>query len=160
MKKRDLFYLFSMVLIISLSIFGCDFNKTSYNQNKFRANNSIEIRDYTFYNCQHLINQTVNFTGKVIFEECGTNCLGACIYSGPDYCYYGIQDRDNCTIYISSRIDALGNPKFKEMGMIFNKLDIGQAVQLRGNVALYYDLHCSGLFSCNYFMLENETILN
>lgn len=152
MDKRGWSCSIVIFLIIAIFISGC--TSQTNNPNTFRADDSFETRDYTFYNCQHLVNQTVNFTGKIIFEECGKNCLGDCGYPGPDYCYYGVQDKDNCTVYIPSRIDALGNPKFKDAEKTFNQFDIGETIQLQGVIRIYYDLHCSGLFTCNYFMLD------
>ena len=137
------YLIFGMVVIILLVgvffIFGQKEQEES--QTIFRNGNTTEIRQATFANCQSLLNKTTDFEGKILFEECGKNCLGGCPNSGPDMCFYGIQDSNQCVVYLKSR--NIGYGVFKNE--TFNDYDIGQTVKINGEISLYYSYYCEPL---------------
>ncbi len=108
-----------------------------------------ELRISTFNNCQYLLNQTVNFKGIVLYEECGKNCLGGCPNTGPEYCYYGIKDENDCIVYQKSRITAI----FENPEQIFNKYDFGQEVEVKDEITIYYEPYCN-------FFVEGQGYVN
>ena len=117
---------------------------------------SEEIRLWTFNNCKNLLNKNVDFKGTVLYEECGKNCLGGCPNSGPNYCYYGIQDNNGCLAFLKSRITEF--PLAKQPEQIFNKFNIGQYVNINREVSLYYSHYCGKYGNnepeCSYFILD------
>ncbi len=164
MKQKNylIFSIIVMVVLIS-TFFTITYFKQKEIQNKdiLRLSDTVEIRKTTFSNCQQLLNTTLNFKGTVIFEECGKNCLGGCPNSGPDYCYYGIQNSNNCVVYLKSRIALRGDERFEGLEKTFNRFSIGQAVNINGNISLYYSYYCSAeedvnrrkTPECSYFII-------
>lgn len=89
-----------------------------------------DIRELTAANCQHLAGKTVQYNGTVLFEECGKNGLGGGPGTGPYYCFYGIQDSDNCVVYVKSRILVRDEA-------VFNQFAINTSVVVNGTIRSY-----------------------
>jgi hypothetical protein len=157
------FLILAFLLVVFIS--GC-VQEAPIGENQteiLRSANTATIRAETFKNCPQLLgnftrfegenrilNNSLTFSGTVIFEECGKNGLGGFPNSGPDYCYYGIQDASKCVIYAPSRIDSRGDERFKSIENVFNNFKIGQKVELKGNLTLYTNYYCmSGYCNCN-----------
>lgn len=122
---------------------------------------TVEFRKVTFANCQNLLGKAVVFNGTVLFEECGKNCLGGCPNSGPNVCFYGIQDADHCIVYLKSRTDSTGVGYLDGIERaFFNKYKLGQQVEVNGNISIYYSVYCNPDYperkkvpECSYFVL-------
>ncbi|MEA3329352.1 MAG: hypothetical protein U9Q06_01275 [Nanoarchaeota archaeon] len=153
----------AIIILIIVVAFGLGYLFTSYlNKGNTSDNNSfgynyilssdtILYRERTFEDCQDLLG-TNNFEGKVIFEECGKNCLGGCSNSGPVYCAYGVIDENGCVIYVKSQIR--GFDMFEKSSKIFNEYKIGERIMLTEEISLYSNGHCDvdKNPSCNYFI--------
>lgn len=135
-----------MVLIIVILLIGAflggyfiksnvslEEDKSSDVINYLRAADTIELRNLTFQNCQHLLNQNINFKGKVLYEECGKNCLGGCPNSGPMICYYGVRSEGGCVVYVKSR----NIPMISNEDLVFNDFEVGQEVEISGLISRY-----------------------
>lgn|SRR3989338_3880056 len=122
-------------------------------------NESSNLRIRTFETCQDLLNQEVEFKGKIIYEDCGKNCLGGCPGSGPEFCYYGIKNEKDCLVFVKSRIKEWKNapPGVNSSEVLFKKFEIGQDVTEKGIIQLVNGAFCSyegqTQASCSYFVL-------
>ena len=136
--------IFVLVLSVLIILVGC----TPQSEEKIipvpllKSNDTVDIRVATYNSCQSLIKDHTAFTGFVRYEECGKNCLGGCTNSGPQYCYYAIQDNYNCTIYVQSRIDSGDDTRFTHSNKVFRTYTPDAVVTISGNITMYSAYYC------------------
>ena len=140
--------IFQLLLVVSILVFIVGCTPTVLKPEplvpvpRLTASDTVDIRVTTFNTCQSLIKNDTLFTGFVRYEECGKNCLGGCPNSGPQYCYYAIQDNYNCTVYVKSRIDAGNDERFMPSNRLFHQYAPDTVVTLAGNISMYTSYYC------------------
>jgi len=173
MKSNKLIFAFVLiVLIFGLGILYLnktpeDNSKTTDTLPQANENNqttvlnsvdTVDLRNSSYNACSGWVNKTINSTGVVMFEECGKNCLGGCPNSGPRYCFYGIQDdKTKCLFYLKSRVDAMGDERFKSTEVTYNYFKQGEGVKINGTILLYSNYYCGqGEITpeCSYLVIE------
>jgi len=145
------------LIIVSILIIGCSpqvLDTVEDVEATLNKETTKEARAFTYNNCKDLINKTIKFTGTVMYEECGKNCLGGCPNTGPLYCFYGIQNEDGCMVYAKSKSTELDHSKIKTQS---NKFKIGQEVTLTNYVLVHNSYYCGEYGvnepECTYFIL-------
>ena len=75
--------------------------------------------------------------------------------------FYGIQDPNQCVVYLQSKIDSRGDERFKDTEKIFNRFNVGQTVEIKGKISLYHSNYCDSgegggneVPECSYFVME------
>ena len=142
-----------LALIMILAIYFIPKKDFNAGEPLINSTEARAIRFSTIENCDNLIDQTINFKGKVLYETCNKNCLGGCPNSGPLYCYYGIQDKNGCLAYLKSRITTMDWTETRET---FNTYHFGKEVSIRGKIILYHAPYCT---SCSDKQLQESTYL-
>src|SRR3989338_3169011 len=132
---------FVVLIVISGCVSGGNTKDDSQNVPLITEEQAKDIRIETFNSCQNLLGKAVTFKGEVLYEECGKNCLGGCPNSGPSYCYYGLQDENNCLVYLESRIGEF--PLTGAPEQIVNKFNFGEDVEVYGLIDLYTNKYCN-----------------